>query len=74
MSNVSFIEVVGGKLIATSQVAFLSVEPAGKLGYNVILNTILGHQWIFATCEEEDEAFGKMHRLAESVGPVLADE
>ena len=74
MSNVSFIEVVGGNLIATSQVAFMSVESVGVFGYNVILNTVLGQKWIFATCEEEDEAFGKMHRLAESVGPVLADE
>ena len=67
----SFIEVTGGTLIATSQVAYLSVN-ANLNGHNVIVETVLGHQWIYATCEEEDEAFSVMHKLAKSIGPVFS--
>ena len=75
MSQISFIEVLGGTLVATSSVTTMKVtESSSSHRFAVLIYTATGAQWTFGLYETEDEAFGKMHALAESIGPVYSEQ
>ena len=74
MSNISFIEVLGGALVSTSSVTVIEVSETERDGFAVLIHTTMGNIYPFSLCDTEDEAFAKMHSLAESIGPVYSDE
>ena len=74
MSQISFIEVLGGTLIATSSVTTIEVSETERDGFVVLIHTTMGHSYPFVLCETEDEAFAKMHALAEAIGPVYSEQ
>ena len=75
MSQISFIEVLGGTLVATSSVTTLRVtETSSSHRFAVLIYTATGAQWTFGLYETEDEAFAKMHALAEAIGPVYSEQ
>lgn len=74
MSQISFIEVLGGALVATSSVTTIEVSETERDGFAVLIHTTMGNIFPFSLCEEEDEAFAKMHALAEAIGPVYSEQ
>jgi len=76
MEKLSFIEVRGGALVASSNITTLLVDTYSDGGHAVTILTKGGRQWVYTVCENEDKAFKKMHELAETLGAevVSADE